>query len=313
MVRILEAAVFETAKGDIQNQEVPRLLQAALFKQLRFVTRCEEKIRLLDSKNDGAIIMRINLYKAFFKQFNTILVMAKGTSYIVDQKTKYLDITSIFTLIRACHERYLTFWHLGTPLGCWPVTPDQELHFRWLCFRLSGIVEEQQTFRLLGRLRDVSSVSKELREQEGARRQIFREIKVHPIFSFLDAHTKSQIEKYGSWRIGHQGVMSWTDLARFSPLHSTMGQYEYFIMGLYAHPTFRGIALDGTHNGNNINNDLAYLYSIAAMFICDADDVFPGSDENLTVKELAIILELRDIAIKWLALPPLGDLEAHLE
>ncbi|MDE1905843.1 MAG: hypothetical protein KGH75_05275 [Rhodospirillales bacterium] len=80
-MRALTADVFVATKGDIQNQDVPELLQAALFKQLHFVMPHEEKMHRQKNLRDGVLIMRINFYKAFFKQFNTILILANGVSY----------------------------------------------------------------------------------------------------------------------------------------------------------------------------------------------------------------------------------------
>lgn len=175
-MRALTTDVFVATKDNIQNQDVPELLQAALFKQLHFVMPHEEKMHRRKNQSDGALIMRINFYKAFFKQFNTILTLAKSISFVFDQGTKYLDITSIFTLIRSCHERYLSFWLLGHSLGCWRVTSEEELHFRWLCFRHSGIIDEQKTFRFLSRIRDISTMSQNRQKQAGEGNKIFNEI-----------------------------------------------------------------------------------------------------------------------------------------
>ncbi|MDE1905844.1 MAG: hypothetical protein KGH75_05280 [Rhodospirillales bacterium] len=203
----------------------------------------------------------------------------------------------------------MSFWLLGCSLGCWRVTPEEELHFRWLCFLHSGIVDEQKTFNFLRRIRNASAISENLQKRAGKRRKIFNEINEHPIFNLLNKDTQSAIQNYGAWRIGPKGEMSWADLARFSPLHSAMGQYEYFNMGQYSHPSHRGVAMDGMHDSRNINNDLASLYVITAMFIHDMDRSFPGSDEKFTIKELAIITELREIATEWCKLPPLRERE----
>lgn len=135
---------------------------------------------------------------------------------------------------------------------------------------------------------------------------MLEKIRNHSIFRVLDNETRLKIEKHGAWRIGAKGEMSWSQLGNLSPIHSATAQYEYHMMGQYAHPTYRGIAIDGNNNVLNINNDLAFLYSIAAMFIAEMTEIIPDSDKDFTVRELTIVRELKEIAMNSIPLPPIN-------
>lgn len=290
---------YDALKAEIKNHDVPKLIVSALVKQLGFVIP-------LEGGMDGALLQRVNIFKLFIKQYNTVLRLAQGVSYVTSPDISYLDVTSIFTLIRSCHERYLSFWFLSTPVDLWGGAPEQELHFRWLCFRHGGYVDELKTFGMTGRLQDISQLEEYIRKVRLAKSDILGEIRTHPIFSKLGAEAKAAIEYDGAWKIGRNGPLSWSELAKLSPLNSGLAQREYFTMCLYTHTGYRGIELDGGFRGS-INDGLVYLYTVASMFVFELDALIPGAGQELTDRELAIVRELREVGMHWLALPPISE------
>lgn len=298
-MRGLPQDVYEKLVSEIQNAEVPSLLMSALLKQDMFVRNIGETL-------DENAKAKASLFTLFVQQFNTIISLSHKTLCIVDNDISFLDVTSIFTLVRSCHERYLAFWHLNTALCFWDVTPEQELNFRWLCFKHGGLVDEQRSFEMTARLRDLTNMSKTLESFKAARRKLFDHIRAHSIFAALDQRSREDIELYGNWRIGRRGSLSWRELVQLSPLYNQLGQYEYFQLNQHAHTSYRGLSLVNKFH-ENINDGLAYLYTLAALFSYDLDAMVPGSDVNLTNQELAIIHEFKLIATEWMKLPVLDE------
>ncbi|MED5544911.1 MAG: hypothetical protein VYD90_06655 [Pseudomonadota bacterium] len=247
-MRGLPQGVYEKLVSEIQNAEVPGLLMSALLKQDVFV---RDIANTLDEKAKSKAI----LFTLFAQQFNTIISLSQKTSCVVDENISFLDITSIFTLVRSCHERYLSFWHLNTALCVWDVTPEQELNFRWLCFKHGGLVDEQRSFEMTARLRDLTNMSKTLESFKAERRKLFDDIRAHSIFAALDQRSREDIERYGNWRIGPRGSMSWRELVQLSPLYNRLGQYEYFQLNQHAHTCYRGLSLVNKFH-DDINNGL---------------------------------------------------------
>ncbi len=297
----LTVEAYEKLKAEIQNREVPSLFHSMLFKQAYEIYRQPDT-------NDAQTTL-FNLFNLFFRQYNTILVLANKIEHINHPGTRYLDTTSIHALIRCCHERFLALWYLATP-GIFPqILSEEEAEFKFLCFLHGGLVDSAENIRFRSRLVDTSSLTPHIDQQIIYRHDTFEKIKRHPIFNELENEAKIGIEKYGAWRIAGRKILSWNGLARISPLNSSMAQYEYHTTSLYTHPGYAGLASDIQHD-QNIDGLLAYLYVIAASNIKVIDKIFPESAGNFSDREIACLSEFLDIAQSWLQLPPLPEWDA---
>lgn len=296
----LTSEIYETLKSEIRNNEVPDLFHKMLFKQGAEIYK-----KKLASKAQTNLY---NLFNLFFRQYNTILVIAKKIEHINHPETYYLDITSVHALIRCCHERFLALWYLATP-GIFPqLSSIDEFDFKFLCFYHGGLVDSLQNIKLKSKLVDTNNLNNIINNQIDDRANTFLKIKKYPIFNELEAETKKSIEKYGAWRVADKKILSWNELARISPLNSAMAQYEYQTTSLYTHPGYAGLSADILHD-QNIDGLLAYLYVLAASYIKVMDNILPKSSEEFTSRELACLTEFLEISESWMEIPPIPELD----
>ena len=288
---------YEALRSQIHNKEVPNLFHSMLLKQSANISTQEAEL-------DKRASTLIDLFNMFFRQYNTILVLSKKVSHVGYPDTHYLDTTSINTLIRSCHERFLALWYLSCHGLFNRTTSDKEKEFKWLCFYHGGLMDSIRNMRYRSKLVDTSQVMQTHEFDKKAREATLTKIKSHPIFLRLEEKAKLEIEQLGAWRIVGKKSASWTELARKSPLNSAMAQYEYHTMSMYTHPSEAGLAADAMHDGN-IDGLLAYLYALSALYITTIDEIFPFSTDTFTPRELACVTEILEIAKDWLALPPL--------
>lgn len=164
--------------------------------------------------------------KIIITSFSTV-ELTKGKD-INDSKNEYsahiIDYSSIFILTRAIIENYLTLNYIY-----FNSLPEDEKHFRFLLWEVSGLVSRQQ----------YEPKNKQFKAQRVKEKRIIddikRDIKLLPEFKRLrQAHIK-KLEQYGLPRIE-----SWHKLLEVSDLNNIFAS-SYSLFSSYAHSEFISI------------------------------------------------------------------------
>ncbi|MGN8032332.1 hypothetical protein ACTJKS_22390 [Pseudomonas sp. 22189] len=266
----------------IGNEEVAEIMYGVLFK-------VHMSLEGISNEMSDASEWRYGLFKSFYKLYNTTLRLSEGTSYVFAPQYTYTDIKAINTQIRVCHELYLIFQYITTrTIGD---GSQDEKDFKYACYRLSGALDNKRT---LDKLKDVPSY-KELYEREivYVRKEISecREmISQSPTYQLLTQDIKNSV-KSGYWRVSSNSKLSWNDLLAHTPISKEFGTYQYHTLSMYAHTSHAALQSEAQHDGE-MNNSLAYMYTLAALMSCSTLAAFGFDFSPLEKREVALIFDL---------------------
>jgi len=249
---------FKRYTNEIQNDEVPSIMFSMLSKVHGHLEKAMSTMSEIEHSHYG-------MFKIFFKQYNTILVLTRGVNYLYSPEYSYVDIKSVYVLIRSCHELYLTFNYLVTQ-GILAENDLREIDFKFKCYSLSGMFDNERTFELTknfeGQKRLYLQEIAGLREKK---KNLLSEIEAHPIYAVLSDESKRLVGS-GRWRVGINGALSWNDLLQYTPLAKNYGQLEYHLMSMYAHSSHNSLLLEAQHD-YNAEGILFHLYILSSLFM----------------------------------------------
>ncbi|MCS0590695.1 DUF5677 domain-containing protein [Massilia norwichensis] len=249
---------FTRYTNEIQNHEVPSIMFSMLSKVHGHLEKAMSKMSEIEVSHYG-------MFKVFFKQYNTILSITRGLNYLYSPEYSYIDIKSTYVLIRSCHELYLTFNYLVTH-GVLTENDAGEIEFKFKCYSLSGIFDNERTFELTKNFEGQKSIYlQEIAQVREKKRNLLSEIEASPIYATLSDESKRLIGN-GRWRVGVNGELSWNDLLQFTPLAKKYGQLEYHLLSMYAHSSHNSLLLEAQHD-YNIEGILFHLYILSALFM----------------------------------------------
>lgn len=265
----------------ISNEDVAEIMFDALEKVHRAI---EEKVDTLSIDEEWTY----GLFKSFFKTYNTIYHLSLGTSYVFRPHIKYIDIKTINTQIRSCHELYLTFQYIT----CSRIVDGskEERDFKYTCYRLAGALDNKRTYE---QIKDFSGY-RELYEQQIGHVQeeidvCRRKISKSRIYKLLSKNARDAVRK-GYWKVSAEGRLSWNDLLACTSMPKTYGVFEYNNLSLYAHSSHASLQLEAQHDYNMIGA-LAHIYKLCA-FMCYSTIAAFELGSPLDKRTFALVIDL---------------------
>ncbi|HRO19002.1 MULTISPECIES: DUF5677 domain-containing protein [Alcaligenes] len=283
---------YVTLVNSISNEQVPEVMFATI---LKIHLELEGTIESMTE----AEVWRYGLFKSFFKIYNTILRLSEGTSYVFNPKISYIDIKSINTQIRACHELYLLFQYITTnTIGDGKL---DEKEFKYECYRLAGAIDSKRTYEkiknFVGYQEQCDIEIEKLRNEISECRQI---ISGSEIYNLLSSNTKNAVRN-GHWRVDVEKRLSWNDLLAYTPMSRVYGTLEYHVLSMYAHTSHASLELEANHDYDMISA-LAHLYKLTALMSFSTLNAF-GLNYNsfLEKREVALIYDLMTIENKLIS------------
>ena len=276
---------YEHLTNSISNEEVAEVMFEALMK---IHMKLEEAVVTMTAAEEW----RYGLFKSFFKLYNTILRLSEGTSYVFRPKKSYIDIKSINTQIRACHELYLLFQYITTNTISEGTLDEKE--FKYECYRLAGALDSKRTYEKIKNIagfreqyeREIGHVRDEV---SGCRRIITQSA----IYNLLSAEIKDAVRN-GHWRVSAEKKLSWNDLLAYTAMSREYGTLEYHVLSMYAHTSHASLKLEAQHDYNMIGA-LSHLYKLTALMCLAALSAFGLDLSPLEKREVALIIDLRNM------------------
>ena len=276
---------YEHLANSISNEEVAEVMFGTLMK---IHMELEETVVAMTTAEEW----KYGLFKSFFKLYNTILRLSQGTSYVFKPQISYIDIKSINTQIRTCHELYLLFQYITTnTIGDGMV---DEKEFKYECYRLAGALDSKRTYEKIKHIagyrelyeREIVHVQNEISE---CRRIIIKS----PTYKSLSAEVKHAVCN-GHWRVSAEKKLSWNDLLAYTAMSREYGVFEYHVLSMYAHTSHASLKLEAQHDYNMIGA-LSHLYKLTALMCCAVLSAFGLGFSPLTKREVALIIDLRNM------------------
>ncbi len=283
---VLTEAEYKKYINDISNEEVPEILFSVLSKVHGY-------LESIDPQMDEQQVCKYNMFKVFFKQYNTVLVLSKRSEYLYNSHVGYMDIKSINILIRSMHEMYLLYTYLCSTGFFIGASKSDELDFKFLAYQYSGENDNVRTFKLLRGIKH-NAVIDENAEVNAIERKslIWSNVTSSNIYQSLPKKVKLELKK-GNWKISSKGTLSWADLAKFSHLSKRYGVFEYHGLSLYAHSTFSSLQLEAKHD-ENVDGLLCHCYILASVFSMSVLASFDNAIDKgdlVSKRELALVYE----------------------
>lgn len=243
--------------GSIKNEEVAEIMFEALCELHRHLEA--GSLSMTDAESGS-----YDLFKAFFKMYNTIYHLSNKIPYFYRPDIEYIDLRSIYALIRSCHEIYLTYTYINASIIAGG--GEEEREFKYSAYRLSGALDSKQIYT---RIKDFEGY-KDRYEQDFPEidediRTCRRAVSKSPIYKLLDEKIKKAVHS-GHWKVTKKSKLGWSDLLDCTPMPRVYGEFEYKILSLYAHSSHASLQLEAQHDYDMICA-LAHLYKLAA-FMC---------------------------------------------
>ncbi|PJJ20073.1 hypothetical protein CLU90_3305 [Janthinobacterium sp. 67] len=276
---------FDGITKSIRNDEVAEIVFGALVK-------IHMKLEEVAGEMTAADEWKYGLFKIFFKNYNTILTLSKGTNYVFTPERKYIDVRSINVQIRTCHELYLLFQYITTnTIGNGDL---DEKDFKYECYRLSGVLDSKRTYE---RIKDFSGYreiyDREIVNIKSEITECKEFIVKSPVYKLLNKDIKDAV-KNGYWRVDAEKKLSWNDLLAYTKIPHEYGILQYHVLSLYAHTSHASLKLEAQHDYNMISA-LAYLYKLSAFICCSTLNAFELNSNFLERREVALIIELMEM------------------
>jgi len=288
---VLTEEEYKKHIDSIKNNEVPEVIFSVLSKVHKYLESIE------DSMNEEKILKH-GMFKLFFKQYNTVLFLSKGTKYVYKPDHNYLDIKSINILIRSIHELYLTHQYLSTNESFGDIDKNGETEFKHLAYKYSGEIDSKRTFNLY---KDYKCKPDGYQQGYDAaikrKNEIWKEITATTIYKKLPKKQKYKL-KSGQWKIDLSKVLSWSDLLKYTPISRKYGIVEYHHLSQYAHMTYGSLVLEANHN-YDIDGLLSHLYILASLFsisVVGSHGEVIDKEGFLTKRELSLVFEFLGMA-----------------
>ena len=242
-------------------------------------------------------VLRYNIFKVFFKQYNTILSLSRSNEYLFMPQSSYIDIKSINILIRSMHEMYLVYTYLCSSKSFSNVEEQEEIEFKFLAYQYSGENDNVKNSELLKKIKhdNVYQVEAEIKTIE-RRDMVWSKILKHKVYDSLSKGAKRNLKK-GNWKLNDEGILSWADLVEYTPLNKAFGVFEYHNMSLYAHSTYSSIQLEANHDGD-VDGLLCHCYILAVFFSISVLNSFNKNisvDCSISKRELALVYEFYNL------------------
>lgn len=276
--------------NSIDNKDVPEIMFGALEKLHRYLEKDPRVKADVDEDKYG-------IFKIFFKQYNTIYSLSRGTKYFFLPECSYIDIKSIYVLIRSCHELYLTLSFISNSGTFSGATREEEIEFKYKCYEYSGRQDNKRTIDITIKINGQETISPEQVNDVNEKTRVLREQLINSsIYKALSQDSKNAILA-GQWRVGQNGRLSWNDLLEGTPMSKNYGVLEYHALSMYAHSSHNSLRLEAQHN-YDMAGALCHLYVLSALFIKSIVEIFAIDMDVLSKKEQALIIEFIQMANK---------------
>lgn len=277
----------------IHNSEVAEIISNVLSK---VHSQLESNIDNMTKKE----LIQYDMFKLFFKQYNTTLVLSNKVNYVFQNQDSYIDLKSIYNIIRSLHELYLTYHYLflGKHFSC--VDLSDELDFKYLLYQYSGIKDSIKAFNYVKNSNLYSDNHKNRHEEDILKAEnLLIEIRKHQIYLKLPQKVKDDI-KQGNWKVNNHKKLSWSDMLLNTHILKNYGVMEYSILSQYAHTSYHSIMLERTHD-YNLDGLLCHLYILASVFAASISDTLNLRLNDCTLlkkRELALVYDFMNLAKK---------------
>jgi len=276
---------YESLTNSIGNEEVAEVMFDSL---LKIHMDLESKIDKMREPEEW----KYNLFKSFFKTYNTTLLLAEGSNYIFRSNVKYIDIKAINVQIRSCHELYLLLQYITTNT----ISDGRydEIDFKYECYRLSGALDSKRIYEKISKApdyielyeREIGKVLSDISESRDF-------IRKSPIYNLLNSSVKKSVCN-GVWRISSDKNLSWNDLLDYTPMSREYGSFEYHHLSMFAHASITSLKLEAQHKYNKTFT-LSHLYKLSALMCLTTLSAFDMDFDILTKREVALIIDLRNM------------------
>ncbi|WP_454838363.1 DUF5677 domain-containing protein [Pseudomonas mohnii] len=241
--------------NSIKNEDVAGIMFEALLK-------LHDQLELRQHAMTEADRWIYCLFKAFFKMYNTIYHLSNEIPYFFRPHIKYIDIRSINTQIRSCHEIYLTYNYITATIIADGGIEERELKYN--AYRLAGALDNKRIYNRIKNFdgyrerydNEIIRIDSEIRECRQA-------ISKNSVYKLLDENIKSAVQK-GHWKVTKSTKLGWSDLLDGTPMPRTYGEFEYNILSLYTHSSHASLELEAQHDYDMICA-LAHLYKLTAL------------------------------------------------
>lgn len=229
--------------AEIPNSEVAEILFTVLSK---VHNKLEHNLENMTEKE----LIQYDMFKLFFKQYNTTLVLSNKIDYIFESQISYIDLKSIYNLIRSLHELYLTYHYLFLGKHFISTDENEEHDFKYSVYKLSGLKDSIKSFKYIKDTSLYDSQHKEKHDQIIEEvKSLLNDIKATKIYTELPAIVKKEINR-GNWKINKSKKMSWSDMLNNTHILKKYGVLEYSVLSQYAHTSYHSIMLEKTHDYN---------------------------------------------------------------
>ncbi|MCG3704330.1 hypothetical protein L5F68_08285 [Aliarcobacter butzleri] len=298
MIELTESEYREYTK-DIENEEVEEILFSILEKINIKLCFIENYI----NDDEELEILKINFFKIFFKQFNTIIILLSKTKYKYNLKFEYTDIKSIYILIRSVHELYLTFQYIFNS-KYFNVSKEEETNFKYLLYKYCG---EKDNIKAFHNKKNITGLNDEqeqaLVKYEKASEKMFSLISSNKIYHTLSKTIKKKIQNGISWKINKEKELTWTELLENTYMSTEYGKGYYAVLCQYSHTTYNSITLELNHNYDKLGV-LYHLSLITSLIVKEYINIsFDGNivkiteDDIISKRELSLIVEFITMSI----------------
>lgn len=190
----------------------------------------------------------------------SIIELSKG--FYLETETKkgqhqFLDFSSISILTRAIIESFLTLEYLF-----YNDLTDEERHFRFLIWRISGYKSRQDFFEQRDKKLITSEIQKKLDSELKEIRDLLKQVKESSFFMNLNKRHLGKLDQYGIPRLE-----SWNTLLNKSMLENNIFLMPYKLYSNYAHSEYISLIQLNEPNVLNKNSEDNKLYLRNALMI----------------------------------------------
>lgn len=277
--------------ADIPNSEVAEILFSVLFK---IHNKLESNLANMSKKE----LIQYDMFKLFFKQYNTTLLLSNKVNYIFESQFSYIDLKSIYNLIRSLHELYLTYHYLFSGQHFISIDRNEEHSFKYNLYKLSGLKDSIKSFKYIKKTALYNEQHKEKHDKTVEEiKNLLNEIKATKIYNELSSEVKAEING-GNWKIDKSKKLSWSDMLNNTHIPKEYGVFEYSILSQYAHTSYHSIMLERTHD-YNLDGLLCHFYILTSVFVASLSDTFKLNLDDYTLitkRELALIYDFMNLA-----------------
>ncbi len=226
------------------------------------------------------------LASKLFNHIGTLHYLLQGTHLTLPGKKQriYYDHSSISVVVRAAFETFLTYYYLF----CDPSSSPEERKFRYIIWKISGLVD-RQNFSMVRK----ENITK-LRSEKRVLDKLIAQTESSSVF-FAPNEKSKKAAREGKWRY----KKTWPDLSAVAGFNKTVFRDVYNYLCSYAHSG----GLSALQIGQAINisdqkglTTISCQYGLILMshFIFSFSELFPRARKLLNKNE-----ETKELAVKW--------------